>query len=72
MKNPRALNRSLLGYSNQEVKGRKGEKTEAEEAGGREEESIRWVERMRKIKKTILLFKSLPRDGNAQIVSLNK
>lgn len=38
-----------------------GEK-EAEEAGEREEESIRGVERMRK--KTILLSKSLLRDGN--------
>lgn len=71
MKNPRALNRSFLGYSKQEGRGRKGEKTEAEEAGEREE-SIRGVGRMRKRKKTILLSKSLLRDGNAQIVSLNK
>lgn len=59
-----------MGYSKQEERRRKGEKTEAEEAGEREEESIRGVERMRK--KTILLFKSLLRDGNTQIVSLNK
>lgn len=71
MKNPRALNRSFLGYySKQEGRGRKREKTEAEEAGESEEESVRGVERMRK--KTILLFKSLLRDGNTQIVSLNK
>lgn len=40
MKNPRTLKRSFLGYSKQEGRGRKGEKTEAEEAGEREEESI--------------------------------
>ena len=75
MKNPNALYRSFLGNNKQEGR---GEGRQVKEVGEGEEESIKRGSRERKKrregkrKKSILLFKSLLRDGNTQIVSLNK